>query len=112
MGEQNRFWTVGWKTLEGRVRSAERALGRLQDGEATVADLCPEDRAESHIHISRGGCCRVGGPETYSQATRMNTGHQRWVQQHTEGTHSDTMRYHLIFQIFFSCSILIQSVGI
>ena len=37
-------WLMGWNTLEVRVRSAETILGRLQDGEAMVSDLRPDDR--------------------------------------------------------------------
>lgn len=51
-------WLVGRKTVEGSVRSAEVALSRLQAGEATVADLCPEEGRVADPHLC-GWCCVV-----------------------------------------------------
>lgn len=92
---------MGRKTLEGMVRSAEMALERLQDGEATGAVLCPADSAELQIHVSGEGAVWYGGPENAYQPAVMNTGCQSWVQPPIEGRGFDRMMHQLIFPNFF-----------
>ena len=92
---------MGRKTLEGMVWSAEMALERLQDGEATVAGLCPADRAELQIHVSGEGAVWYGGPENAYQSAVMNRGCQSWAQPPIEGRDFDRMMHQLIFLNFF-----------
>lgn len=78
-------WLVGWNTLEGGVRSAETILGRLQDGEAVVSDLGPDDRRSGRPTSLWTVLCRGGGPENCHRAAMMIARCHRWAQKRAKG---------------------------